>query len=637
MSKTQIFISQCHSDKALVQQLQSTLNEIFGLDQYTFFNSQQGGNGTVGMELNKALKDNLDSSFAMIAVITDNYMRSAFCIAELTYFLFNEKQVLPLVFSDSAYHFYTEDLKQAGRPCIDLRSSTDRMAEAREFISFFTKRNISFLHPDSVLDEVLSLFQSLHPVASTRPYLGSADVYDHINRYCYEHGIRQISSDNLDSKELTDHLKPCQEIYLLATTGSSIVNIMEARFLPAALANGANVYMLLPNRGSDFINDVAEIEDPENPDKRKNDMASEFIKVINKLQNALAASRRINPNATGEVYVGCAFTLLRQTVTLGIDKQAKTIWGWLSMTIPPRKTIAGTPSFEFSGVYDHDEPDAWDDQEDKPFAVLMLRHLKAIRDVAIRRGCYIRLSEQRQFTSFFLENDIAEAEWLDKYKKALDCTRAHEEQGDADLIEVAANHPLLKDGTPGPEFRQRLDHAVTLYKNLYRKKRQARIYVPGSVHCDKSKMDPCSLSQAGVEYLLKKGIPQADLLGDTENERYKPGLGVYNSADECFVASEIFKNGNYRRLYCVCSPNQLIRKKLFYIAFGVIPYYETVSSENLAHDDIYELFHAIPDVLYRDHTWQGADSPNGNRTRHNRDPRYALGEQNPPGIRKPLE
>ena len=56
------------------------------------------------------------------------------------------------------------------------------------------------------------------------------------------------------------------------------------------------------------------------------------------------------------------------------------------------------------------------------------------------------------------------------------------------------------------------------------------------------------------------------------NRRYKGEQGVYNTADECFVASRIFFDGDYRRLHCVCSPNQIQRKKLFYIAFGVIPY-----------------------------------------------------------------
>ena len=54
----------------------------------------------------------------------------------------------------------------------------------------------------------------------------------------------------------------------------------------------------------------------------------------------------------------------------------------------------------------------------------------------------------------------------------------------------------------------------------------------------------------------------------------------------------------------------------------IIPYFYTVSTEELAHDDIYEIFESIPKILLYDHDWQGKDSMDGNRTRRERDPRY---------------
>ena len=74
-------------------------------------------------------------------------------------------------------------------------------------------------------------------------------------------------------------------------------------------------------------------------------------------------------------------------------------------------------------------------------------------------------------------------------------------------------------------------------------------------------------------------------------------------------------------MYCVCSPNQMLRKQLFYLAFEVVPQFYTVPCDNLAHDAIYELFEAIPDVIYKDHTWQEIDSVNARRTREDRMPR----------------
>lgn len=65
----------------------------------------------------------------------------------------------------------------------------------------------------------------------------------------------------------------------------------------------------------------------------------------------------------------------------------------------------------------------------------------------------------------------------------------------------------------------------------------------------------------------------------------------------------------------------MLRKQLFYISFGVIPLFHTVPNNNPAHDLIYELFEAIPDVIYNDHTWQDDDSPNAIRTRNERKPK----------------
>ena len=53
-----------------------------------------------------------------------------------------------------------------------------------------------------------------------------------------------------------------------------------------------------------------------------------------------------------------------------------------------------------------------------------------------------------------------------------------------------------------------------------------------------------------------------------------------------------------------------------------IPYFYTVSTDEMAHDDIYEIFHSIPNILLNDHDWQGPDSADGNRTRRERNPKY---------------
>ena len=614
--KKECFVSQCHDDRELVAQLQAVLNAAFDPEQYAFFNTQQGGNDTAGKLLDPTLLKHLNASDLMIAVMTDSYVRSAVCIAELSYFWLRGKPVIPLVFSPEAFHLIKEDFG-INPICIDLtrREPGQAASLAGDIAASMRANGFVSSSPAAFRESLTRLLTGAEPACPRRPFLGSRRVYAAINSYCADAGILRMSNHNLSSQELIEALAPCREIYILATTGSSLVTTLSASFLTPALASGARVFLFLPNRYSDYIADVAEIESPKRAETRKQDFATEFSRVINALRDCLLRSRRINPEAAGEVYVGCAYTLLRQTVTLGVNGDR--LWGWLSMTMPPGKTLDGTPSFELEG------------EVGKPsIAAMALDHLQAIRRLAERRGCFRRLSESEDFESFYLEGEAAEAHWKEMYARARDNTMAREDG--ADLIEVAAQHPLRPDGTPAAEFARRLDRAVSLYHELTGQGHAVRIYVPGSLHCHKGKADSRSLSDAGVAYLLEKGISEEDLLGNGENIRYKGDLGVYNTADECYVAAQIFLNGDYRRLHCVCSPNQLVRKKLFYIAFGVIPYYYTVNCTTLFHDDLYELFHSVPDVLYHDNTWQAPDSFNGNRTRRERDPRYALPGRNGP-------
>ncbi|MBQ9769687.1 MAG: hypothetical protein IJW27_05730 [Clostridia bacterium] len=130
------------------------------------------------------------------------------------------------------------------------------------------------------------------------------------------------------------------------------------------------------------------------------------------------------------------------------------------------------------------------------------------------------------------------------------------------LIEVAAQHPL-KDGLyPDEEFTARLDRAIELYKE--------------------------------------------------------------KTADECFIASKIFftEEESFGQLYSVCSPNQLMRKNLFYMEFGIIPMIITVPTANMFHNFLKELLGNVPYIISEDHNYQGETSKEAIRTRRERLPDY---------------
>lgn len=213
--------------------------------------------------------------------------------------------------------------------------------------------------------------------------------------------------------------------------------------------------------------------------------------------------------------------------------------------------------------------------------------------------------------------------WQNKYRCALDNTKDKASRPGV-LIEVAAQHPLVDGELPGDEFRARLDKAFEIYQKLSkgvedewgdRSFDPIKIYVPGSLH----KGDKISLSATGCAYLLGKGVRPIDLLGEKQNERFKPE-GVYNSSDECFVATKLLERLKYGKFISVCSPAQLMRKALSYIEFGYVPEMISVPVEDMFHSYVEETFVNIPRLL-EDGKGLQDNSVEGERLRNERKPK----------------
>lgn len=187
------------------------------------------------------------------------------------------------------------------------------------------------------------------------------------------------------------------------------------------------------------------------------------------------------------------------------------------------------------------------------------------------------------------------------------------------LIEVAAQHPLTSSGKPNEEFSARLDRAIELYFQQCNRGQVVKIYVPGSLHRFKGITDKISLSDAGSKYLIEHGVNENDIFGEAANIEFKGEDGVYNSSDECYVASKLFKKLAFGKIVSFCSPAQLMRKALSYIQFGIIPDMYSVPCEHLFHDYVDEVFLHIP-VLVNDETGLQVNSEEAERLRKLRKP-----------------
>lgn len=188
------------------------------------------------------------------------------------------------------------------------------------------------------------------------------------------------------------------------------------------------------------------------------------------------------------------------------------------------------------------------------------------------------------------------------------------------LIEVAAQHPLIDGIMPNSEFAARLDVSIELYNKLNSRELDVHFYIPGSIHTYEGKSDKLSLSLAGKKYLIDRGINKNLIYGDEMNEHYKGQDGVYNSSDECYVASCIFRDLKFGKIYSVCSPAQLMRKALSYIEFGCLPEMYSVPVDNMFHNYVDEVFLYIPRLL-EDRSGLQGNSKEGNRLRDLRKPK----------------
>ncbi len=573
-------------------------------DVQAFYSSDPKTGVMAGEGIMARINHEISRSDYFLPIITENYVRSIYCMYELSIaaYLQGQKKIklIPIVANRSIYDRVNAILSQPDILYIDAR-----MEKAPQV--FFQAFDWVSSREESLVKEILS--ELSEQTSSHRNYIGmDRDTYSNILEYCQKYGIKQIKSTTLPSDILKAKVIAAKEVVLLSTTGASLIKSLCTDAFPEALAKGCKISVLLPNQHSDFCRDVAEIERPEESEENMLRLVQEFSDAMGYLKDALhTAKSRAQGEVKGSIDCFCSHNLLRQTVLL-VKNQDDTLWAWVSLTMPPKRTIDGTPSMEVEGKL-----------EEGSLAYLLWNHCRSIISVSRRRGSCFSMDGNKK-GPFFFETSHAKEYWTEKYKIASENMEQRKDQYECALIEVAAQHPLKKKKLPGEEFKRRLDAAISIYEELTDSGIEAMFYIPGSRHRHNGVDDLVSLSSAGREYLIGKGIDPQLIYGDDMNDKYKGAAGVYNSADECYVASKIFMDGEFDRLICVCSPFQIFRKTLFYYEFGVVPHCYGIPAEKMYHSVLNELFENLNSVIYNDHSWQDPAGEAFNHFRRERMP-----------------
>lgn len=573
-----VFFSHCSEDKEIA-------NGIVNLWKCPRFYSSLPDTGVdAGENLLDRINLEIKKCKTYIPIVTPSFLRSLYCMYELSVAVFLKKDIVPIATDAETYGKLANIL---GREILYINASKDDAAEV------FAKR----FSLQSCTESIKAVFGKLRMQnASTRPYIGmSASEYDKTIKYCQEQGVKRLQNTTMPAAEIKKRVSAANEVILVSTTGASVLNMLGKETLANALIAGCNIKIILPNQYSAFCADVAEIEQPQSVEKSIERLKNGFNDVITYMNESMTLAKQ-RCDTVGSVTMYCAYTLLRQTVLL--VKMQESTWGWVSFTLPPARTADCTPSIEVECP----------NERYSPLMNALFDYSNGIAEIAQKRNAVKTIDGNSEATPFFLEKQHAENYWREKYSIAKENMQLCERNGSGILIEVAAQHPLVNGTVPSKEFSQRLDLAAELYKKYTEQNNRVQIYVPGSRHRYNGIADDVSLSSAGVKYLIEKGIPAADLWGENANLQFKGKDGVYNSADECFVAAQLFKQLNAKQLVCVCSPYQAHRKILHYFEFGVVPYCYCTSADAMFHNILTEVFQAIPDVLYVDHSCQNPES-----------------------------
>lgn len=430
-------------------------------------------------------------------------------------------------------------------------------------------------------------------------------------------GICSMAAGSADGRKLKEKIGQARHIKIFATTGGALFHANTNEFVKM-LRNGGTLKVLLPNPESEFLKDIDLLEgrDANNPISR------EFHVTIANLRKIWTEAHRIPCETMGTIEIGCARTMLRQTEIICIEKadendaDDKAIWCWVTVTMPPKRAAGESLSLECRTTSKGDNSLA--DWTNTNFNESWRKSSRTIR-----------FDDRSELPYFYMEKPHAEKFWQEKREQAVEAVRRARGDGGRNgvLIEVAAQHPLTSDGVPGEEFARRLDMGYELYQKQKAEGKRCKLYVPGSLHMYHGIKDPLSLSEAGRHYLLEKGVPSEDIYGEPQNKKYRGEAGVYNSADECFVASKLWEEEKFSDLFCVCSPVQSMRKTAHYLAFGVFPMVFTCPGEELFHDYVYEIFTALPYVLYQDPYLDPEESELAKKQRRERMPAYVDGRK----------
>lgn len=558
-----------------------------------------------GKKLHEEMNRQLSECDVFMAVVTENYLRSPHCLYEMSVARFLKKQELIIIYANNDIMKRINNIADPEWIGINLNTYDGIQDGVQRIINSFG------LKYDLYKEKIFCFLNSISKItSSSRSFVGmSEETYNNILDYCQKEGITKFNKGQVYTKEeMIAKFSQAKEVYIVSTTGAGLLKTLKEEALIKALGNKAKVNIILPDRDSQFCQDVAVAECTRGgfnhviAEQNRFRIESEFVATIQYLNEAYCLAKMKYPAGIGTIDCYNSRTLLRQTIVLLVLEDNHS-WGWVNMTMAPLRTT-DTPSIAISDI-----------NVQKGLDKMIISHCNCLMNIAENRN--EKRTIDGKSSAEKLERTYHEEYWFKKKNQAQTFMKNRKYSRKV-LIEVAAQHPLNEGHYPNEEFQRRLDTAIQLCQEIG--PQRVWFYVPGSRHKYNGIADEISLSEAGCTYLTEHGIDRDKIFSNEANIKYKGNQGVYNSADESYVASQIFMDNDFGRLICVCSSFQTLRKSFYYIEFGLIADCYGVPSGEMFHDPISEYFGSLHYTVIEDHSWQDELSEAASNSRKERMP-----------------
>ena len=129
------------------------------------------------------------------------------------------------------------------------------------------------------------------------------------------------------------------------------------------------------------------------------------------------------------------------------------------------------------------------------------------------------------------------------------------------LIAIKAQHPLNPDGTPGPEYTQRLEEALRVAHDCEMRGLGVEFMVFGGIH---EGCKTTTLATAGGNWLIAHGVDKFSITAQPT---------VFSGNDEDRMTAEYFNSDvDFSELHVILSAGQWERSRLYFYTMGWQPF-----------------------------------------------------------------